>query len=90
MYGGKVRAGGRVEGARLVDMAPTILALMGEPIPAEMDGRVLAEGVDEAYLQAVPVRRADGKGEGSRGKEPGYSEEESALIKERLRELGYL
>src|SRR5262249_43748147 len=32
---------GRMEGASIIDMAPTILALTGVPIPMEWDGRVL-------------------------------------------------
>jgi len=39
--GPEVRAGEDVEGARLLDVAPTILHLMGLPVPADVDGRVL-------------------------------------------------
>ncbi|HIQ02287.1 MAG TPA: hypothetical protein EYH30_09205 [Anaerolineales bacterium] len=89
-YGEKVRRGATVEGAQIVDVAPTVLALMGEPVPAEMDGRVLEEAIDEGYLEAAPVRRVAGGGEGARDEGMGYSDEESELVKERLRELGYL
>lgn len=37
------RKGLKIEGARLIDMAPTILRLLGQPIPEDMDGRVLEE-----------------------------------------------
>ena len=37
------RKGVKIEGARLIDMAPTILHLMGQAVPDEMDGRVLKE-----------------------------------------------
>jgi bisphosphoglycerate-independent phosphoglycerate mutase (AlkP superfamily) len=30
------------QGARLFDIAPTVLELMGQPIPADMQGRSLA------------------------------------------------
>ena len=35
--------------------APTLLYLMGEPLPADMDGRVLTEIIDENYLQTHPI-----------------------------------
>lgn len=90
MYGDKVRPGSRIEGAQIVDLAPTILALMGEPVPAEVDGRVLTEALEETYLRAFPARRVAGGGGRGQGEEFIYSDEESELIKERLRELGYL
>ncbi|MEQ8424006.1 MAG: 2,3-bisphosphoglycerate-independent phosphoglycerate mutase, partial [Cyclobacteriaceae bacterium] len=34
---------GVVKDGKLADLAPTILTLMGLPIPAEMDGTVLIE-----------------------------------------------
>ncbi len=54
-YGGdppRRRSGGR---ASLVDLAPTILHLMGESVPAHMDGRVLAEAI--AQGDRAEVRR---------------------------------
>jgi len=90
IYGDKVRPGSTVEGAQIVDVAPTVLALMGEPVPAEMDGRVLTEALDEAYLRAFPVRRVAGGGERTGDKGFTYSDEESEQMKERLRGLGYL
>jgi len=90
MYGDKVKAGARVAEAQIVDMAPTILALMGEPIPAHMDGRVLVEAVDEARLDELLVRWVASEDDGSRERGPTYSDEESDLVKKRLRGLGYL
>jgi hypothetical protein len=39
------------------DIAPTILALLGLPVPEDMPGRVLREMLDPAFLSAHPVRR---------------------------------
>jgi predicted AlkP superfamily phosphohydrolase/phosphomutase len=33
----------KIEGARLIDIAPTVLHMMGLPVPQDMDGRVLKE-----------------------------------------------
>lgn len=35
-------AGGRVEGAQVMDIAPTILDTLGVPVPREMEGKVIA------------------------------------------------
>lgn len=52
---GLVRAG-EISG-RLVDWAPTLLYLMGLPVPPEMDGEVLAQAVDPRVLAARPMTR---------------------------------
>ncbi|MGI8890896.1 MAG: alkaline phosphatase family protein [Chthoniobacterales bacterium] len=44
------RKGREVQGAQLLDIAPTILHLMGQPVPDDMDGRVLEELFEPEYL----------------------------------------
>ena len=36
--GPQVRKGGQIEAARLIDLTPTILHIMGVPVPEDMDG----------------------------------------------------
>jgi predicted AlkP superfamily phosphohydrolase/phosphomutase/tetratricopeptide (TPR) repeat protein len=48
-----IHSGARVHGASILDVAPTVLALMGLPAAEDMPGRVLAEALDGV---AVPVR----------------------------------
>lgn len=91
-YGRPVRAGTQVTSARLADLAPTILALIGLPVPQEMDGRVLAElfsGVNVAEVSSSPTP-GDGRQPASTEAESGYSPEEAAWVEKRLRSLGYL
>jgi len=38
-----------------VDVAPTVLALLGVPIPTDMDGRVVQEALPPGLLQAHPL-----------------------------------
>jgi hypothetical protein len=76
-------------------MAPTILTLLGLPVPAEMDGRVLAEMLSEPYqanLQSASPNPPDSQStDGGQPREgDGYSAEEAALVEERLKNLGYL
>ncbi|MCD6291348.1 MAG: alkaline phosphatase family protein [Anaerolineae bacterium] len=46
LYGAGVRSGAHIQGARLMDLAPTILHLMDVPIPEQMEGRVLDEALE--------------------------------------------
>lgn len=85
-----VRAGAQVQGASLQDLAPTILYLLGEPIPGHMDGRVLTECFDPSWLAASPVRREGGGPGEEGGPDMDYTDEESRQIEERLAGLGYL
>jgi hypothetical protein len=42
-YGPGVRKGGRIAESNNLDIAPTLLTLMGLPVPEEMKGRVMSE-----------------------------------------------
>jgi len=46
MYGSGVHKGGHIEGATILDVAPTILALQGLPRPADMPGKVLVGALE--------------------------------------------
>lgn len=89
MAGEGVKKGAGLRDAQIIDLAPTILYLFGLPVTEDMDGRVLSEAFEEAYLRAHPiVYRAVGAR--ARAQEAEYSAEEARLIKERLRGLGYV
>lgn len=90
-YGRDIRPGLRVDGARIIDLAPTILHLMGEPIPDHMDGRVLQEIMEperrsepRTYGAAWQAPSANGNGDDT------FSAEDEEVITRRLRDLGYL
>lgn len=75
--------------ACMVDIAPTVASLMGLPMLAEWDGRVLEEALVDGSAVADPGRSVYGKAEhGSRGRV--YSEEDEEEIRKRLQNLGYL
>ncbi|MDX2039089.1 MAG: alkaline phosphatase family protein [Isosphaeraceae bacterium] len=87
-HGAGIRPGAEPRGATLLDIAPTVLHLLGVPVPTDMDGRVLTELLDDAH--AAPMYEAN-VGGGSESVEPAaYSEEEDAAIQQRLADLGYL
>ena len=81
----------RLEGARLVDIAPTALHLLGLPTPAEMDGRVLAEALRPEWLASHPPRLEAWSLEGSAGAAgSAYDAADAARVEGALRALGYL
>ena len=51
----RLKEGGDFDQAKIQDVAPTLLAFMGEPIPDAMDGRVLTETVCPEFLDSHPV-----------------------------------
>jgi predicted AlkP superfamily phosphohydrolase/phosphomutase len=53
--GDGVRSGVAVKGASVLDVAPTILYLMGLPVARDMEGRVLTEILDDDFARAHPV-----------------------------------
>jgi predicted AlkP superfamily phosphohydrolase/phosphomutase len=91
-----IRAGVTVEGARIIDLAPTLLSLLGVPPPDDMDGRVLeeiftavpADPVPEPLLAAAPA--VNGCCAAATIPASGYSAEDEDKISDRLRSLGYV
>ena len=56
MLGPRVKAGRRIQGAGVLDVAPTVLYLLGLPVDKSMPGRVLLDALDEEWTSAHPVR----------------------------------
>jgi len=84
-----IRKGAVLDGAHLIDVAPTILYALGLPVPEDMDGRVLTEVFTQEHLAANPIQQ------GAPPMAPpaveGYVDQQAeAIIAERLRTLGYL
>lgn len=83
-------APGEVKNADVYDIAPTILALLGLPVPDDMAGRVLEEAMTPEYLRAKPILRAGTyEGASPRGSHAIATEHDDEM-KERLRALGYI
>lgn len=53
--GNGVRAGALVRGATVLDVAPTVLYLMGLPVGRDMEGRVLTDMLTDDVIRAQPV-----------------------------------
>lgn len=87
-YGHGVRPGVELEGASIIDIAPTVLYLLGVPIPCEMDGRVLKDVLSSDLMRDFPITF----GEDRRYVQDrsGYSDEDEDRIREHLKRLGYV
>jgi predicted AlkP superfamily phosphohydrolase/phosphomutase/Tfp pilus assembly protein PilF len=87
LWGRDVRARARIDGATLVDVAPTILTLLGLPAANDMPGRVL----DEALVTAdAPARVATYEAATARASGGADDAAVDPAILERLKALGYL
>lgn len=81
-------------GLDIEDIAPTVLHLMGLPVPTDMDGRVLTE-IFTPEFKAQPIQPGAvldfwTNKQGEKFQEAVMSEEDEAEIMERLQALGYI
>lgn len=90
--GKDVKASGVVKGACIQDIAPTIFYILGLPVPDDMDGNVIIDAFDEAFIKRNPVtyqkikEKKKEKPEEIRQKSKSAAEE----IERQLRALGYM
>jgi hypothetical protein len=88
-WGPEITSGTHLEGARIIDLAPTILHMMSLPIPEDMDGNVLQPIFDP---NSEPAKKAIQFREGTGIDHPeaeAMSEDDEQMVKDRLRALGY-
>jgi predicted AlkP superfamily phosphohydrolase/phosphomutase len=77
---------GLLAGAKIEDLAPTILALLGQGAPDYLDGRSLLPET----LPATESLLAEGPVPVGAFAEGPYNEQEEAVVTERLKNLGYM
>ena len=84
--GPSIEPGARIRGARVIDVAPTLLHAVGQPVPRNADGRVLFDALRSESLPAnAKVERVDVGDAGSDAVEEDFSD-----VEDRLRGLGYM
>lgn len=91
--GKDIKKGIKIEGANIMDLAPTILSLMGIPVPDDMDGKVLSSIFEDSVSGSLPLsydRKTYDRGETLSSEFKGYTEEEARQIENRLKGLGYI
>lgn len=87
-WGPGIEAGSTPSEASVVDVAPTLLHSIGEPIPSNMDGRVL----DSIFSETTPPVERSGTADDSDPRRLDRSEDDhdTQRVEDRLRGLGYL
>jgi predicted AlkP superfamily phosphohydrolase/phosphomutase len=85
MAGNGIAPAGELRPTGLVDVAPTLLALLGLPIAGDMPGEPLLEALDNDFLTAHPISHIDSYG----GAPPLEAPAQTGSL-EQLRALGYL
>ena len=83
-HGPGIKQGHHVENACLVDLAPTVMHMLGVPVASHMDGKVLTDILQhqEAILYDDDLTDVDDDIHA-------FSDEEQATIEKRLHDLGY-
>jgi predicted AlkP superfamily phosphohydrolase/phosphomutase len=90
LAGPHIARGGNIEEAEIADLLPTILYLLGVPLPAELDGKVLTGALDARYVQEHPVQQEDSAAAPLEYHEATYSAEDERAVEDRLRGMGYM
>jgi len=90
--GANVQRGVNNFDAQIADIAPSVLYLLGEPIPQEMDGRILDAPISHEYLEDHPLDARWARSSKPR-QTSGLSDSTEAInkfIEEQLRAIGYV
>lgn len=80
---------GSIEGASVLDIAPTLLYLQRSPIPSMMDGGVLSDLISETTLEERDEVETDEYGQSESG-ERRWTDDQEAELEKRLSDMGYL
>ena len=76
-------ASGVKDTGMLIDVVPTLLYLLNQSVPEDIDGKIISTLFTESYRKQTPVRYVEGE-------EALLSNEEEGVIVDRLRDLGYI
>lgn len=93
MMGGPVKPGTVIQGAHILDLYPTMLYLLGLPVPQDVTGKVMLDALDPEFVRQHPVRTIPtyetlGPAKGLPGGRRESGQDERELDK--LRSLGYI
>ncbi|MCP3962619.1 MAG: tetratricopeptide repeat protein [bacterium] len=89
LYGNRVKANARIDRASILDVAPTVLALLGIPPARDMPGRVLSEAFD-TEISGERVASYEASGAGPTDSATATDDPVRQAQLEHLKSLGYL
>ncbi len=87
--GPDIKAGARLSDARMIDLAPTILHLLGLPVPENLEGGVLTDLL-EGEMANAPVSYCQPLARSTATPDTAYSDEEESMVRDKLSGLGYM
>lgn len=90
MAGKPIRPGSSLGAPSVLDVTPTLLALMGLPVGVDMDGRVIWRALRNEFLAEHPVRYIPTYDINVQGDDTPIESPMDDQIMERLRALGYI
>jgi predicted AlkP superfamily phosphohydrolase/phosphomutase len=85
-----IKVNGELENAQLQDVMPTLLYSLQQPIPNDVDGRLLSEIFEPNRLSQFPPEFIKPVKPDARDQATSSSSEEEEQVLERLRGLGYI
>ena len=93
LSGAHVQPGRAIGEASIYDVAPTVLALFGQPVPRSWPGQVLGQALDPEFLERQPVRylaEDPVRSELRAGAGEGPVDPAAADLMKKLQSLGYV
>jgi len=88
--GRRVLPGRQLSRGSVLDVAPTVLYLLGIPLARDLDGRLLEEAIDPSVLQQSPVTYIETYGRSRYASDRSEGEEFVESTLEELKALGYV
>ena len=88
LSGANIKKSGLSGDAKIEDIAPTALYLLGVPIPEDMDGKALTEHIDERFVGSHAEARSDARDFTPEERDGAQTEDE--MIEAQLKGLGYI
>jgi len=90
VFGKGIKKGHVLNNIHIRDMAPTVLFMLGQKIPADMDGNVITEIFEDDIVKHRPIEFENELNAASEQQEVLFNDEEKSEIEKRLKDLGYL
>ncbi|MBI5184708.1 MAG: alkaline phosphatase family protein [Nitrospinae bacterium] len=90
LSGTDIKKGAHLKAASVLDITPTLLALMGLPVGEDMPGRVLVDAIGKDFLDSHAVRKIPTHSKDWKHSDKPVRSKEDDFLKSKLKALGYI